>query len=171
MKKQFVFENKVDGDIEISHSDIIGMNYLDGVVNEGLRIAALPATSRRVTKAWKIPGTDITLPEGVSVMIPLASLHMDPEFWENPTEFDPERWNAENKSKIRTGTYGPFGMGPRACLGSNFAKFMMKMIIVYMARFYDVENCDNLPKDFKRDPTTLFTPLGGLKVKLHKRDV
>ena len=97
---------------------------------------------------------------------------MDSEFWENPTEFNPDRWNAENKAKIRTGTYGPFGLGPRACLGNNFAKFMMKMVIIYILRFYDVENCDNLAKDFKMDPNTLFlTPIGGLKVKLHKRDV
>ena len=166
-----VFENKDDGDIEITQSELVGMSYLDGCVNEALRIAALPATSRRVTKAYKIPGTEITLPVGVSVLIPLKSLHLDPEFWENPTEFNPDRWNAENKSKIRSGTYGPFGMGPRACLGSIFAKFMMKMIIVYMVRFFEIENCDNLPKNFELDPNCLFAPLGGLNVKFHKREI
>ena len=166
-----VFENKDDGDIDITPADLLGMSYLDACVSEGMRIASLPATSRRVTKAWKIPGTNTILPEGVSVLLPLLSLHMDSEFWENPTEFNPDRWNAENKAKIRTGTYGPFGLGPRACLGNNFAKFMMKMVIIYMVRFYDVENCDNLAKDFKIDPSNIFSPLGGLKVKLHKRDV
>merc|ERR1719225_1497434 len=45
----------------------------------------------------------------------------------------------------------------------------MKMVIIYMVRFYDVESCDNLAKDFKIDPSNIFSPLGGLKVKLHKK--
>ena len=166
-----VFENKDDGDIEVTDSEINGMNYLDCVVLEAMRFLTIPATSRRVTKPYKIPGTETTLPVGVAVFIPWHALCMDPEFWENPTEFNPERFNAENKPKIRAGTYNPFGSGPRACLGSNYAKFQMKMVIAYLLRFFDIENCDNLPKNFEIDPNTLFTPKDGLKVKFHKRDV
>ena len=166
-----VFENKDGGDINLTDSELIGMTYLECVVSEAMRLMGLPATSRRVNKPWKVPGTEMILPVGVSVFIPWKSLQMDPEIWENPDEFNPERFNAENKAKIQSGTYGPFGLGPRGCLGSSYAKFMMKMMIVYLVRFYDLENCDNLPKDFKMDPETLFVPMGGLKIKFHKRNV
>lgn len=166
-----VFENKDNGDIKVTDSDINGMNYLDCVVLEAMRLMTIPATSRRVTKPYKIPGTEIILPVGLAVFLPWHALSMDSEYWENPTEFNPERFNAENKPKIRAGTYCPFGLGPRACLGSNYAKFQMKMVIAYLLRFFDIENCDNLPKNFEIDPNTLFTPLGGFKVKFHKRDV
>merc|ERR1739848_199886 len=114
-------------------------------------MAAVSVTSRRVTKPWTIPGTDITVPVGVGVYIPIMSFHKDPEYWENPEEFNPERFNADNKSKIRTGTYAPFGLGPRQCLGNNYAKFTMKIILIYLVRFFYLENVENLPKDFKMD--------------------
>lgn len=165
-----VFDAKGDGDTDLTDTDINGMNYLDCIISEAMRLAAVSVTSRRVTKPWTIPGTDLTIPVGVGVFIPLSSFHNDPEYWDNPCEFDPERFSAENKNKIKTGTYAPFGLGPRSCLGTNYAKFTIKMVLVYLFRFFDLENCENLPKDFERDPSTLFTPKAGLRVKLHKRE-
>ena len=166
-----VFDAKEEGDIDLSDTDINEMNYLDCIISEAMRMAAVSVTSRRVTKPWTIPGTDITIPVGVGVYIPIMSFHKDPEYWENPEEFNPERFNTDNKSKIRTGTYAPFGLGPRQCLGNNYAKFTMKIILIYLVRFFDLENVENLPKDFKMDPNTLFTPLGGCRAKFHKRNL
>jgi cytochrome P450 len=166
-----VFDAKEDGDIDITDTDIIDMNYLDCVISEAMRLAAVSVTSRRVTKPYTISGTDLTIPVGVGVYIPLLSFHQDPELWENPEEFNPESINAENKSKIKTGSYAPFGLGPRQCLGNNYAKFTMKIILAYLLRFFDLENVENLPKNFKRDPNTLFTPVRGLRVKFHKRNL
>ena len=165
-----VFDAKGDGDIDLTDTDINGMNYLECIISESMRVCAISVTSRRVTKPWTIPGTDLTLPVGIGVYIPISSFHNDPEYWDKPMEFDPERFNAENKSKIKTGTYAPFGLGPRQCLGNNYAKFTIKMILVYLFRFFDLENCENMPKNFERDPHTLFTPKGGLRVKFHKRE-
>ena len=167
-----VFEAKEEGDIDLTDTDIVGMNYLDCVISEALRIACISITSRGVSKPWKIPETDITLPVGSTVYIPISSLHMDPEYWVNPTEFDPERFNTENKSKIKTGTYLPLGLGPRQCLGTTYSKFTMKMLLIYLLRFFNLENCENLPKNFELDPNTgNMSPKGGLKVKFHKRDL
>ena len=166
-----VFDAKEEGDIDLSDTDVNEMIYLDCIISEGMRMAAVSVTSRRVTKPWTIPGTDITVPVGVGVYIPIMSFHKDPVYWENPEEFNPERFNTDNKSKIRTGTYAPFGLGPRQCLGNNYAKFTMKIILIYLVRFFDLENIENLPKDFKMDPNTLFTPLGGCRAKFHKRNL
>ena len=124
-----VFDAKEEGDIDLSDTDINEMKYLDCIISEAMRMAAISVTSRRVTKPWTIPGTDITIPVGVGVYIPLMSFHRDPEYWENPDEFNPERFNADNKSKIRTGAYAPFGLGPRQCLGNNYAKFTIKIMV------------------------------------------
>lgn len=70
---------------------------------------------RRNCKAHKIPGTDILLDKGTPVIIPFLGLHHDPEYFPDPLEFDPERFNG--KTKITPFTYLPFGEGPRMCLG------------------------------------------------------
>ena len=166
-----VFDAKEDGDIDLTDTDIVGMKYLDCVLSEVTRLAVVSVSSRCVTKPWKVPGTDLTLPVGVSVYVPISALHKDPEYWENPLEFDPERFNAENKSKIKSGTYLPFGLGLRQCLGQNYAKFTMKMNLIYILRFFDVENCENMPKNFELDPDIIMSPKGGLRVKFHKRQL
>ena len=88
-----VFDAKEEGDIDLTDTDVIGMNYLDCVILEVMRLSCISITSRGVTKPWKIPDTDIILPVGASVYIPISSFHMDPDYWENSLEFDPERFN------------------------------------------------------------------------------
>lgn len=40
-------------------------------------------------------------------------MHYDPEYWPEPTKFDPERFSNENKGKIESITFQIFGGGPR----------------------------------------------------------
>lgn len=56
------------------------------------------------------------------VFFPIVSLHMDPEYFPNPTQFDPERFSLENggaKAFIERGVFMPFGIGPRICVGNR----------------------------------------------------
>ena len=71
------------------------------VIQESVRYVNVAATFRRCTKPWKIPDTDIIIPVGTDIVIPIMSLHRDPEYWEDPDRFDPERFAPENKAKIR----------------------------------------------------------------------
>lgn len=47
----------------------------------------------------------------------VCSLHWDEKYFPNARKFDPERFSEENKHKIIPGTYVPFGLGPRVCIG------------------------------------------------------
>lgn len=71
---------------------------------------------RIVTSNYVLPGTTLMLPKGSSVIIPVYSLHYDPEYFPEPEKFKPERFITE-KGNIRHGTYLPFGDGPRICVG------------------------------------------------------
>jgi cytochrome P450 len=51
------------------------------------------------------------------IILPLFGLQNDPEYFESPESFRPERFIGDNKEKITKCTFLPFGEGPRACLG------------------------------------------------------
>ncbi|MFI8878965.1 cytochrome P450 [Streptomyces sp. NPDC055243] len=47
--------------------------------------------------------------------------HRDPELWHDPGRFDPTRFSTPGRRPTHPGSYFPFGLGPRACLGLQFA--------------------------------------------------
>ncbi|KAJ8953114.1 hypothetical protein NQ318_013458 [Aromia moschata] len=51
------------------------------------------------TKDCRIPGSDLTIENGTSIMIPLLGIQYDPKYFTDPEEFDPERFNEENKAQ------------------------------------------------------------------------
>ena len=61
---------------------------------------------------------EVVLEKGTSILIPVVGIHRDPRYYPNPEKFDPERFSDDNKAKIVPGTYIPFGLGPRNCIGN-----------------------------------------------------
>lgn len=59
----------------------------------------------------------IKIEPGQAIGIPIHAVHMNENYFPNPQKFDPERFSDENKHKIKPGTYMPFGVGPRNCIG------------------------------------------------------
>jgi cytochrome P450 family 6 len=72
---------------------------------------------RKCTTDYKIPDSDVTIEKDVGVVVPVMGIHHDPEYYPNPEEFDPERFNQANKRSRPQYSYLPFGEGPRNCIG------------------------------------------------------
>ncbi|KAG4072747.1 hypothetical protein HA402_001859 [Bradysia odoriphaga] len=109
------------------------MKYLDMVVSEVLRKWPLAVIMDRNTNKQYVmedhDGTKALLQPNDIVWFPIYGIHRDPKYYPNPEVFDPERFSDENKPNIRPGTFIPFGMGPRACIGSRFALLQIKAIL------------------------------------------
>lgn len=72
---------------------------------------------RGCTKEYRIPDSDVTIEEGTLVLIPIHAIQMDPEIFQDPETFDPERFSPDRKKLIHPCHWMPFGEGPRKCLG------------------------------------------------------
>lgn len=115
---------------EINYRGIMEAKYLDACLSETLRMCS-PAhfAERQCTKEYKLPGTDVVIPPKMVVSVPIHSIHHDERYWSDPEEFRPERFLPENKDEIKSGTYLPFGLGPRNCIGMRFAQMESKVMI------------------------------------------
>ncbi|MCA6095258.1 cytochrome P450 [Streptomyces sp. SCA3-4] len=96
----------------------------------------LPFTGRLLTETMRLhpPGwlfTRITrkevelaglrLPPGSTVVITPVGMHRDPDLYERPEVFDPDRWLPERAAALPRGAFLAWGGGPRKCIGDTFA--------------------------------------------------
>lgn len=89
------------------------------VISETLRkYPPLPVLDRVATEDYKIPDSNLVLKKGTPIMVPMLGLHYDPEYFQNPEIYDPERFSEANKKSILPCTYLPFGEGPHNCIGN-----------------------------------------------------
>jgi cytochrome P450 len=96
------------------------LTYTRAVLDEVLRLFA-PAwlLSRSAKVDTQVSGYDC--PQGSLVIISPFLLHRHPRYWDDPERFDPERFLDPQRRGRAKPAYLPFGLGPRACVGSQFA--------------------------------------------------
>ena len=87
----------------------------------------------------------LTIPKKANVIVSPFYSHRSPVFWVNPEEFKPERFLPEERKKIIPGSYYPFGLGPRACIGAYFAGLEAKIILANFVHHFDwdIANLEN----------------------------
>jgi cytochrome P450 family 6 len=103
---------------EVTYEAIMEMKYLDMVFNESMRkFPVVDLQNRKCVEDFTIPNTNLVIEAGTTIMIPIYCLHNDVRYWENPDEFNPERFTAENIQKRHPFTFIPFSEGPRQCIG------------------------------------------------------
>ncbi|MEU6708102.1 cytochrome P450 [Streptomyces wuyuanensis] len=122
--------------------------------------------------AWLIPRHVVTtdlvngwcIPSGSEALICPYLTHRDPKFWSDPDDFDPQRF-AEPAQPCRRGTYYPFGVGQRTCLGQQFALQELRTLLALLLRHYHLE--------LTVQPTALFgsnlRPADRLTGRVHRR--
>lgn len=109
-----------------------------------------------------------TIPSGTNVVIMPYALHKDPDYFQDPKEFQPERFLAENCHNRHPFAYIPFSLGPRNCIGQKFGMNEAKVILSYLLRSYTFTTTDTR-ESIKLDLDLVIRPMNGLSFKITKR--
>lgn len=112
----------------VTEADVRGLHYIQGCIKEAMRLWPIAVVQMRTTtKEIEFEGHKI--PKDEMIIIGTSVPHFLDEYFPNPTEFDPERYNDERKEHMCPGAYSPFGRGPHTCLGQNLAEVLMGTIM------------------------------------------
>ncbi|PYH88141.1 cytochrome P450 [Aspergillus ellipticus CBS 707.79] len=141
--------------------------YLNAVITESLRLyPPVPMGGPRVSPGAYVDGTYI--PAGTEISTSLFSLHHNPEYFNEPYEFIPERWT-EPGSTDKKEAVQPFLVGSRSCVAKYFAKQMMQLTLASFFMEYDAEYIGPV-KDWQRESRCYaFWEVPDLKLKLQRR--
>merc|ERR1719369_2298078 len=80
------------------------------------------------------------IPKNTHVIPLLHGVHMDPEVWDQPEEFRPERFLNEEGKIQKPKHFMPFGAGQRMCLGDKLAEMELQLFFSSLLHVYDLEN-------------------------------
>ncbi|KJH47394.1 unspecific monooxygenase [Dictyocaulus viviparus] len=148
-----------------TYEDLGSLKYLEACVKETLRLyPSVPLIARQVVEDVKI--RDHLLPAGTGVAVIPSMVHRDPNYWDDPEVFRPERFiNGEIKHPY---AYIPFSAGSRNCIGQRFALMEEKCILALLMRHLRVRSL--LRTDQMRVAQELIIrPLYGNRLKFERR--
>jgi cytochrome P450 len=128
---------------------------LDQVIKETLRLYPPIHIGNRIVAEPVTFGEGQTIPAGARMFYSIYLTHRDPQIWDAPDEFHPERF-AHGRTPLkgagqaalaqpptlappaRAGvSYIPFGGGPRACIGAAFGQMEARLVIARLLRTFD----------------------------------
>jgi cytochrome P450 len=137
-------KTKLEGPPETVNSATLSrLPILNAVINEVTRIE--PAIKEDLQRMIPPEGAEFCgkyLPGGTMVTLQMYAVHTDPNLWEEPEKFKPERWLKENTTEPLNEVI-PFSRGVHICLGMNLAKAELRMILAMLVYYFEFERVGN----------------------------
>ena len=126
----------VVGDGEVQFDHIKQLPLVRNVFQETLRLyPPIPFLPRVAAEATRIGRFRVK--QGTMIMISPWTIQRHQSYWSEPNRFDPDRFTPAREAAIATGTYMPFGIGPRVCMGASFASTEAVLILARLLRRFD----------------------------------
>ncbi|KAL6348758.1 hypothetical protein AAG906_033414 [Vitis piasezkii] len=138
LKARMELLQTIGQDKQVKESDITRLPYVQAVVKETFRLhPAIPfLLPRRVEEDTDIKG--FTVPKNAQVLVNAWAIGRDPNTWENPNSFVPERFlGLDMDVKGQNFELIPFGAGRRICPGLPLAIRMVHLMLASLIHSYD----------------------------------
>jgi PHYB activation tagged suppressor 1 len=143
------------------------LKTMNMIINESLRLyPPVVALLRRVKQESRLG--KLVVPKNLSFTIPVLALHHDVEIWgKDAQKFNPERFSegVAKATNNNPGVFLPFGLGPRSCVGLNFATNEAKIALAMILQRYSF----TLSPAYTHSPFQILTirPQHGVQIILH----
>lgn len=116
------------------------LTYTRAVVQEALRLYPPAYAILRQARAADIAG-GVSVPAGAIINISPWVLHRHRRLWSAPDRFDPTRFLPGAPPPDRF-AYLPFGVGPRICIGAQFAMTEAVLVLARLVQAFAIERAD-----------------------------
>jgi cytochrome P450 len=144
--------------------DLPQLDYAKSIIQETLRLyPPVPLLPRQAREADEVAG--IAVAKGGLVMIAPWLIQRSPDLWDKPTQFMPERFEADQR--YNPFAFIPFSVGPRICAGLNFGLSEAILCLAILIRRFEIH-----PRPgYVAEPVCRLTlrPAGGLPVTIRPR--
>jgi cytochrome P450 len=148
----------------LPYEHLADLQIVEWCFKEALRMnPPVPSIPRKAIRDFQFGG--YTIPAGSTVNISPGYTHKMPELWENPQNFEPDRFS-EQRAEDRKHKFAwvPFGGGAHMCIGLHFAYMQTKVFMYQLLLNYKFHLDDGYEADFQIMP--IPKPKDGLPIHL-----
>lgn len=147
------------------YEDLSRLIFMRQVLDESMRLfPPIWSIERTVLRDDCLGG--YCIPAGSTVIINPYVVHRSPLYWENPEDFDPERFHPSRIATYHPYQYFPFLGGPRVCVAKHFALAEAQFILSGILQRFTPELATSDP--VKAEPYITLRPKN-LFMRLKKR--
>ena len=131
----------------LSTKDIRGCKDVMHVLYEALRLhPTIPFSARKIHKCiqMEVPGprgrapTRIRIPAKCYLTYFKTAIGQNPRVFDNPLEFQPERYDHLRTREEKHAAFLPFGAGPRRCWGQELAEIQAGQLLIRMLAEFEL---------------------------------
>lgn len=146
--------------------DLPNLPYTRRVLAESMRLFPPAWTiGRRVVSDYAV--RDYLLPAGTLILLSPAVMHVDPRFYPDALQFDPNRWTEEAEAQRPKFAYFPFGGGPRVCIGEQFAWMEGILLLATLGQRWRLRLAPG--QIVATQPIVTLRPRYGMRMQVEKR--
>jgi cytochrome P450 len=139
MQTRVAAEVEAIGDRQLTPEDVPRLGYTVQILHEALRLCPPGAAIGRVAmQDVEVDGHRVEA--GSMVVYGVYAVHRDPDLWDKPFVFDPERFSPEQAKGRDRWQYVPFGAGPRSCIGDHFAILVATLALATIVRRCEIRS-------------------------------
>ncbi|KAK6125303.1 hypothetical protein DH2020_040951 [Rehmannia glutinosa] len=133
-KAKVELDSQVGDHRMLEERDLPNLRYLRNIILEASRIypAGGLTLPREASTDCKVGGFDI--PRGTMLVVNAWAIQRDPEVWDEPMRFKPERFEGRD---VEPQTLMTFGMGRRACPGAGMAQRVVGLVLGSLIHCFD----------------------------------
>ena len=148
-------EHQVANDETFSVSGLSHLGYLNGIINEALRLhPPVPGGLQRDTPPEGLQIGDVFVPPNITVITPhytiqrckrhiprlvesLLIYSLAPKAFVKPNDFIPERWSSQPDLILNKDAWFPFTVGRYSCIGKQLALNELRAVVAKLALEFD----------------------------------
>ncbi len=165
--KLFNEVNSIIGQRTPKPEDFMKLQYTQNIIHETLRFyPPLYILSRDVTEDVTIGG--YRFKKGDMILISSYVMQHNPEYFDQPESFIPERFENNFMKSLPAFAYFPFGGGPRVCIGNHFAMMEAVFVLACIAKRYRIKLAPD-HHEVTPLPSLTLRPKNGLRMVLEER--
>ncbi|KAG4066807.1 hypothetical protein HA402_012874 [Bradysia odoriphaga] len=119
----------------LTYNHVSKLVYVEQILLEAMRLYPIAPYIFRLCQAdTKI--RECTIPRGTTVAVSVYDMHRKPEIWARPNDFYPDHFHPDEVRNRSPYAFAAFSLGPRNCIGMQYGKISMKIMVAMMLRHF-----------------------------------